>query len=339
MSVDRRYSLDFATAWGEPVGEALFRARPEDFQVVEQLGFEPAGSGEHIFLHLEKREQNTRWVAKLLAEHFSVKESDVGYCGMKDRHAVTSQWFSVYHPGADLSDPSEVILPEGVRLLEITRHTKKLRRGTHQGNDFVIYLRSVTGDRQQLEARLERIRKSGVPNYFGEQRFGFDGGNLVEANNMLAKINQPQQHRGRGKKRQQRGGIYLSAARAYLFNLILSARVHDGSWNFAMDGEAEPTGPLWGRGRSPAVESVRTFEQQRLAGWEDWLTALEHTGLQQARRPLCLMPQNFRWAWSEQESGKASGRDLRLSFSLPVGAYATSVLREISGLNILRPAA
>ncbi len=340
MSSGRSFFLDFASAWGEPIGESLFRAQPEDFQVVEQLGFTPHGDGEHIWLYLEKRGQNTRWVAKLLAEYFGVKESDVGYSGLKDRRAVTSQWFSIYQPGASRPESVEISLPEeGIRILDITRHSKKLRRGTHHGNDFVIWLRSVTGDRQQLEARLQRIRQSGVPNYFGEQRFGFEAGNLLEADAMLAKINQPQKSRGPGKKRQQRGGIYLSAARAYLFNRILSARVQDGSWNASMDGEGEPTGPMWGRGRSPAAPLVREFEQQQLADWVNWLIALEHSGLQQERRPLCLKPEAFHWAWSGQESDKETGQDLRLSFSLPAGAYATSVLRELSGLNSVRSAA
>ncbi len=305
----------------------MFRAELEDFQVREQLGFEPSGDGEHLYLHIEKRNQNTRWVAKLLAEVLGVEEISVGYCGLKDRRAVTSQWFSVH----TANTPNQIDLGEGIEVLAISRHHKKLRRGVHEANEFVILLRQLT-DKQEAEQRLHKIADQGVPHYFGLQRFGFDGGNLLEADKLLASRSAVSGNRrgrgrgrGRGRKGQKRGGIYLSAARSYLFNLVLAERVVDGSWSKTLAEEEMPGGPLWGRGRSPAVTAVRELEDRVLSGWRDWRNGLEFSGLQQQRRSLVLRPDNFCWRWL--------GDDLELSFSLPPGAYATSVLREIAILD------
>ncbi len=328
MNTSRTFPLDFATAWGDPLGVAHFRYEPEDFKVVEQLGFEPSGEGEHLCLLVKKRDQNTRWVAKVLAEKYAIAEQAIGYCGMKDRRAVTTQWFSIHQAQ---TQPDQV-MPEGIEILRSRLHHKKLRRGMHEANDFIIRLREMTGDRRQLEQRLDQIRRTGVPNYFGEQRFGIEAGNLLEADKILARINNSANDRARGgKRRHQRGGIYLSAARAYLYNLVLSARVRDGSWNHSLPGEDIPSGPMWGRGRSPAAPVVRDFEDRILDDWRDWLLALEYSGLQQERRPLCLLPAGFKWQWLDE--------DLELAFSLPPGCFATSVLREVSGLISAPPAA
>ncbi len=328
----RQFTLDFPLALGEPAGSALFRQHPEDFQVTERLGFELSGEGEHLCLYVEKRGQNTRWVAGMLAAHFGVDEMAVSYCGMKDRHAVTRQWFSVHLPGTQ-EDPaaSEAELP-GCRILTMTRHHKKLRRGMHADNHFVIRLRQIEGEVRAIEQRLVDIAAQGVPNYFGEQRFGREGGNLLEADRQLqSRAAESQQRRRKSRQPASRGGMYLSAARAYLFNLVLAERVRQGNWNLSMEGEAGPSGPMWGRGRSQAPEQVRELESLVLQPWQDWCHGMEFSGLSQERRPLLLMPGDFSWTWLNEAGMDQT--DLELSFSLPTGCFATALLREVAKLQ------
>lgn len=359
--ISRQFSLDFPFAFGLPEVSALFRVEYEDFKVDEILGFQFSGEGEHLCLHIEKRGENTRWVAKLLAEHFDVDEMAIGYCGLKDRRAVTRQWFSVHLPNTPDASVPNMKTPE-FQVLESCRHHKKLRRGMHRANSFVIRLRQVQGERDELEARLRRVAEQGVPNYFGEQRFGIDGGNLTKADHLLraqyGADRKPDQgkkgsgkKRGRGKRGSPRGGIYLSAARSYLFNLVLAERVRQSEWACFVEEEASTaaiagTGPMWGRGRSNATESVREFEQSVLSDWQDWTNALEFSGLQQERRSLVLNPEGLSWHWlinkeisseespcKEQYSKEGSTQDLELTFTLPTGTFATSILRELCRLE------
>ena len=160
----RQFSLEFPYAIAPPSVSALFRSVPEDFQVTEQLGFDLSGEGEHLCLYVEKRGQNTRWVAGLLAKHFGVDDMAVSHCGMKDRHAVTRQWFSVHLPGKLPEMPERPPMLEGCQVLAQQRHHKKLRRGQHAGNQFVIRLRQIEGDVSVLEHSLQQV-VNGVPNY------------------------------------------------------------------------------------------------------------------------------------------------------------------------------
>jgi tRNA pseudouridine13 synthase len=319
--VKNTFSLAFPRALGEPAWSAGFRREFEDFRVDEELGFEPSGEGEHFLVRIRKTNQNTRWLAGWLAQACGVDESAVGYCGLKDRRAITSQWFSIQLPGT--AAPSLPASP-GIEVLARTRHHRKLRPGMHRGNGFVIRLRDLECDRDALAARLEMVAGEGVPNYFGEQRFGIGGGNLVEAAAIVAR----RSPRFRGR----RGGLYLSAARSWLFNQVLAARVSDGTWNRPLAGEesGHPRGPLWGRGRNPAPGAVAELEAAVLSSWQSWCEALEHSGLSQERRDLILVPGDFRWQWQ--------GRDLELAFSLPPGTYATAVLRELARLKAPEPA-
>lgn len=299
--------LAFATAHGLPPGRARVRVQPEDFVVEEILALPATDAGSHLCLQIRKRDQNTRWVAQLLAAAVGVDESAIGYCGLKDRRALTTQWFSVPVAGGDLPG---LVLP-ACEILERRRQARKLRRGMHSGNRFRLRLRDVEGSRADFECRLRAIA-TGVPNYFGEQRFGIAGGNLREFARGVAQ----RRHRWHG-----RDGLYLSAARAYLFNLVVAERVHGQCWRHPLAGETEPTGPLWGRGRNPAPPALAALEERVLAPWAAWREGLEHGGLRQERRPLLLSPVDLRWQWA--------GADLSLEFELPVGAYATAVLREL----------
>lgn len=314
------FNPDFPCAYGEPLASAVFRQLPEDFQVEEVLGYEPMGEGEHVYLHVIKRGENTAWIAKQIASLAGVQEMDVGYAGRKDRHAVTSQWFSVYLPPSKPEPDWQQLVNENLKLLAVGRHNHKLRRGEHQANRFVIRLREVTGaDREVLQQRLQTIRENGVPNYFGEQRFGREYNNLNQAESLLI-------DRKPIKSRSEKG-IILSAARSWVFNLVLAERVRQNNWRDMIDGEPQesPSGPLWGRGRAITRGELATLEQQVLEPWAEWCNALEHQGLQQERRALVLQPEVMQWQWLEN--------DLEISFSLSAGEFATAVLKEITILT------
>lgn len=327
-----KHSLDFpfAHAIASERPEAGFRVEFEDFCVDEELGFELAGTGEHVYLHIHKRGDNTAWVAKQIAHLAGVASMDVGYCGLKDRRAVTSQWFSVYLPKG--TEPDWLALnSDSVRVAQITRHTQKLRRGQHAYNKFVIRLRDLTSP--LTDDYIEKVLTQGVPNYFGEQRFGHGGENLNLADQLLG---------GERKIRnRQRRGLVLSASRSYLFNLVLAERVRSGTWSSMIDGDTStgsvsgsgakniPDGPLWGRGRSPATGESLQLEERILSPWAMWRDAMEHMGLTQERRTLCLQPLNASWV--------REGADIVLSFSLLPGRYATALLRELAILKSPKP--
>lgn len=312
------FILDLPRAYGELTATAIFRDQPEDFQVDENLGFAPSGSGEHVFLHIRKRGENTAWVAEKIAALAKVSVNDIGYCGRKDRHAVTTQWFSVYLPKA--TEPNwQDLNSETINLLAVSRHQQKLRRGDHQENHFAICLRELkTNDKKLLQQKIEKILTS-VPNYFGEQRFGRDGNNLCEAQAILVD--------GKRYRDKQKRGLMLSAARSYLFNQVLAARVRAGNWTESIDGEIEasPSGPLWGRGRPLVTSELARFEQEVLDKWRDWCNGLEHAGLSQERRALQLIPRNTSYEWH--------GSNLLLKFSLDAGEFATAVLHEVAHLE------
>jgi tRNA pseudouridine13 synthase len=318
--VPEDFALDFPRAYGELLGEAGFRTVNADFKVVEALGFTPAGEGEHVYLEIEKDGDNTAWVARQIAALAGVETRDIGYCGLKDRHAITRQWFSVYLPKGP--DPDwQALQTDTVRLLTHTRHKQKLRRGQHVCNRFSIVLRQVTASKPQLEQRLTKLAKHGVPNYFGPQRFGIAGGNLALAQRILV-----EQAKIKNRPKRQ---MAISAARSYLFNQVLAERIRQNCWRDLLAGElplevagqALPSGPLWGRGRPLNTGAAQALEAQVLAQWQHWCEPLEFTGLKQDRRALVSPLQALTWHWQE--------RDLRLEFALGVGCYATSVIAEL----------
>lgn len=309
------FALDFAHAYPELSASALFRVLPEDFFVDEDLGFEPTGSGEHALLQIEKTGLNTLQVVESLASHAGVRLMDVGYCGLKDRHAVTRQFFSVYL-GNRAMDFGSFQLP-GVRVLSVDRHAQKLRPGSHRANGFHIRLREVQGDKVALAERAQNISDSGVPNYFGEQRFGRNGGNLQLAEALLGK------HARIWRERKNQFAV--SALRSYLYNLVLSERVANGSWCVAMAGETRPASPLWGRGRLHSQGDLLNLEQRLLEPYRSYCEVLEHVGLSQERRDNVLLPEDLHWS---QE-----GEVALLSMRLPPGTYATAILSELLQLT------
>lgn len=331
----------WAYAYGAPTLRGALRSTADDFVVDEDLGHAPDGRGDHILLHVRKRDTNTEWLARELAAFAGIKAAEVGFAGLKDRHAVTTQWFSLHLPGTE-PDWSRFECA-GVQILDRQRHRRKLQRGDLRGNRFHLVVRQLEGDLAGLDARLQRVREQGVPNYFGAQRFGIDGGNLAAAEALLAgRRQEPDRHKR---------GLYISAARSLLFNTVLSARVAAGNWQTPLAGEVvqvgdtqslitcdDPTpaivervatgelhltGPLWGRGQPLSSGVVRDLEQAALAGHAAWCRGLEQVGLQQERRTLCLRGRDLAWSLDTPAA------TLSLSFHLPAGAYATTVLREV----------
>jgi tRNA pseudouridine13 synthase len=332
-------------AHGAPVLAARIRSNVEDFFVEELPGFEPSGAGEHLLLSVEKRGMNTAFASKRIAAWAGVDESAIGYAGLKDRHAVARQRFSVWLPKKVAPDFAALQSDE-LRVLEHAWHARKLPRGALAGNRFVLLLREVEGGRAAIETRLQTIASEGVPNYFGEQRFGRGGGNVQQAVAMFA---------GRRVKREERT-MLLSAARSELFNRVLAARVEAGNWNAALEGEVwmldgsrsvfgpeafsetlaarlaafdiHPTGPLWGEGELRSADAARDAELAAMQG--DTATrlraGLERAGLAQERRALRLRPQDMAWFWLDHGS-------LQLRFSLPPGCYATTVMRELGEIT------
>ncbi|MES2817833.1 MAG: tRNA pseudouridine(13) synthase TruD [Pseudomonadota bacterium] len=330
-------------AHGEPVARAVLKATAEDFQVDEVLGIPLSGAGEHLWLWVEKRGLNTEEAARLLARAAGVQLRTVSYAGLKDRQALTRQWFSIQLPGK--ADPDlSAAEGESLRILKSLRHSRKLQRGAHAANGFTLRLTQLSGEPAELEARLQRIAAQGVPNYFGLQRFGHDGGNLGQARHYAVGQVLPPQRNIRSR--------VLSAARSYLFNQVLAARVADGSWqqarvgdllaftdsrSFFPAGEAEcsdprlalldvhPTGPLWGEGASPAAGATRQLEQgvaDREPVLRDWLVA---AGMAHERRILRLPIDGLTWHYPAPDI-------LQLHFVLPAGCFATVVVRELIDL-------
>lgn len=332
---------NMAYAFGQPVLSGVIRTKPDDFMVDERFAFDFTGEGEHALIHIEKTDTNTDWLARQIAEIAGLKKADVSYAGLKDRHAVTTQWFSVWLPGKPAPDWT-LLNSDNVKVLDSCRHNRKLRRGSLRGNQFSLVVRQVEGDTSELEQKLNAIQTYGVPNYFGEQRFGIDGRNLEKAEVMFG---------GKREKDRFKRSIYLSAARSAMFNDVLSQRVAMNKWVDAIPGDVmllnnshsyflandidneinqrlaehdiHPSGPLWGRGELLSKATVAELENQLTNKFKVFDIGLKNARLDQERRSLRLPVNNLRWQYS------AKDKILELSFFLPAGGYATAVLREI----------
>lgn len=323
--------------YGKPAGNALIRSTPQDFIVDEQLNFEPSGAGEHILLQIEKTGQNTQFVAKQLAVLAGVRARDISYAGLKDRHAVTRQWFCLKWPiKQDL--PWQQWQLEGCTILQVQRHYRKLRLGALRCNRFSILLRQLS-EPQELLQRLELI-KQGVPNYYGEQRFGSGGSNLHQADRLFA---------GERITDRKLRGLALSASRSFLFNRVVSARIEqqcfgqiipgdvlqlDGSGSVFAVEQSDPqlaerlqqhdvhlTAPLAGSGKQLVSSDAAAFEQRVLEPWQRWVDGLIDYRVQTERRAIRVVPQQL--TVHQEPEGT------RLQFALPVGCFATSILREL----------
>ena len=344
----------WARAHGKPLIRGVFRAQPDDFYVEEQLPFELSQEGEHWYIFVEKTSQNTDWVSQQIALVLGISPRLVSYAGLKDRHAKTRQWFSVHLPGAKSIEVEKISDIEGVSVLQVAQHTKKLRRGCIQCNKFQLKLKQCQAAAydqgahflELVNERLEAIKRNGVPNYFGEQRFGHEGKNISHAQTLFSEFGT-----NAFKVNKKKKGLYISAARSYLFNLILQERVQRKNWNSLMPGdllmffdgntlfpatsedrtileqrietgELSPTAPLWGvSGKLTASEKTLVLENSILQAHSDLCQGLEAFDLSMERRRLVLKPLLFEWEWDRDT--------LILNMNLPTGSYATSVIREM----------
>jgi tRNA pseudouridine13 synthase len=315
-----------------PFGTADMRCIAEDFFVAEHSGLVPAGAGEHLFLRIRKIGQNTRWVAKRLAEMAAVPERAVSFAGMKDRHAVTEQWFGLHLPGR-VEPVFNIPAGEGIEILQAVWHNRKLRPGQLSYNQFRLRLRNcVMSDPVSFESCLHALRTAGVPNYFGAQRFGFEQANLFIIRDIRSLPGIPREQRS----------FALSALRGALFNGYLAARVAAGSWADGLAGDVEisdrprgvaeadqsifalqrlPAGLLWGNKYQPAQEAAGNCEQEFYGQFPAVMSLLEDAGCRAARRVLRARIGNL--------SCQQEGDQVELNFALGPGSYATMVLREL----------
>jgi len=328
----------------QSIGSARFKSLLEDFQVEEILGFEPTGDGEHCLLWVEKTDRNTNDVATEMAKKLGIRKRLVDHCGLKDRNAITRQWFSLHLPGV-ASPTAEALSGDGVRVLKITRNLRKLRRGCHHSNRFAIRLRDCTFTKDAAAIRWREITDRGVPNYFGPQRFGRDGGNIELARRLMA---------GEVEVRDRAlRGILISAARSFVFNDCIAKRIQQRTWDVPLDGEVfgfadnrslvipdnlrgdefervingtlELTAPLWGNGELLSRGQVKAFEQSVAENSAEIVAGLAQFNLKQERRVIRLKPESSELSWETDST-------LVLRFDLPTGTYATTVLREFADL-------
>jgi tRNA pseudouridine13 synthase len=323
-------------AFGHALSSGVIRSQPDDFVVEEDLGFAPAGTGQHVLLKVRKRDANTQWVARELAKVCKCRPMDVGFAGLKDRHSIAVQWFTVPKSPDSLEAWMALRTPE-FEVLEAHAHTRKLPRGALAGNGFTIRVRAVTAGDDLIAERVALIGQRGVPNYFGPQRFGRDGGNLLGISAGL-----------RGLRQGERGFV-LSAARSLVFNSVLAERVTDGSWEhleagdvanldargsvFAVDQvddtlrercqrlDIHPTGPMWGRGQPTTKGRILELETRIAAQLSPASALVEEAGMDQERRSLRLTVRDLEWS---RESDAVVIR-----FRLARGSFATTVLGEI----------
>ena len=335
-----------AYAYQKPRVSGELKAVPEDFVVTELMDVVPSGEGEHYWLDISKVKCNTDQVAKQLARFADVAYRDVGYSGLKDFFAHTRQWFSVWKPKGGEPAWNEFKM-DGVTINSVAKHSRKIKRGTHRANKFDIVVQNLLGEVASLDDRLNKIKQGGVPNYFGEQRFGRDADNMNQAYDMLVfskKI----------KNRNLRS-LLLSSARSWMFNAVISARIEQGTWAvlqanepanlnasnsvFTAQGDEHdqerlahndihPTAPMWGDGVAQSMAQcpeLADWEADILKPFNALQSGLESARVDYQRRAIRCVPQGLVWQISEN--------NLALSFELTRGQFATSVLREVVGAS------
>lgn len=302
-----------------------------------------SGNGEHVWVQVRKTGANTEWAAGRLAQAAGISARQVGYAGLKDRHAVTTQWFSLHLPGK--ADPAFTGLHPALEILDQQRHDRKLQRGTLAGNHFILTVKQCSGNTHEALTICQQISQHGLPNYYGNQRFGLQGNNLQQAHAWFNGDIRP--------RTTHQASLYLSAARSWLFNHILQQRVQEGTWNRALAGDVfmlegsqswfaddatadlpkrvqqlalHPTGALWGKGELPSGKTVQALEAAQAARLPVLCNGLEQHGLRQERRPL-------RVRVTDMQAEMLDSATLRLAFTLPAGSYATVLLEQLGSFE------
>ena len=338
----------------------MLKSRSEDFVVEEIPAYLPCGEGDHLFLWIEKSGVPADQLTRHLANALGIMPRDLGTAGMKDTHALTRQFVSVPR---QVEGRLNAIDSESIRLLNATPHRNKLKTGHLKGNRFEILLRDPRGNGESGEAVLpqaqaiaERLRQTGVPNYFGSQRFGNKNSTLKLGLKLLSEAlsrgDSPKEVRPSKGRFLHR--LALSAGQSWLFNQILAERLRDGLLHQLLLGDVmqvcasgglfdvrevdveQPrfdaretviTGPMFGPKMKPTLHEPAIREQRVLAASGLTMDAFRRFGdlTDGTRRPLLV------WVSDLQVSSTPDG--LRFQFSLPSGAYATVVLREFMKLG------
>lgn len=351
MSIDLLAPPPLLTADLPGIGGRI-KVSPEDFEVEEIAAYEPEGSGDHLFLWVEKRGMGAEYFARQVAQRLAIPVSAVGTAGMKDRHAVTRQWVSV-------PVETEALLPklesDDLHVLRVSRHGNKLKAGHLHGNRFRILVREPTaGDDLANRASqiIDRLRQHGMPNFYGSQRFGRDGETLHLGMAMLR--GEPPPVFASGKRPNVRSPflrkLVLSAAQSGLFNCYLARRLNEGllrrvlpgdvmaKWPFggmfvAADVAVEQVrfdaretvsaGPIFGRKTFAAADEAARREAEILA--ESGLAKIAFNGFGK----LVMGTRRHNLIYLDDLTAAIEPDGVRLNFSLPAGSYATVLLREL----------
>lgn len=327
---------------GTPQQTGRLKAEFADFIVREELGYPLSGEGEFVAVKVRKTNANTLFVGEQLAKFVGISAKNMSYAGLKDRHAVTEQWFCLHLAGKETPDFSTFEC-EGMEILEVTRHNRKIRTGALEGNHFELLLRDVV-ETDELKQRLNQLQEIGFPNYFTEQRFGRDGHNLTQAQRWAS-----------GEisvKDRKKRSFYLSAARSEVFNLVVSQRIADQQMQTVLLGDylqlagsnsffevkAEDlmqsqqrldendvllTAPLIGE--NSLEQNGNECEKAIVAQHKNLISLMKKERMNAARRAMLCKPQDLHWQFEPE--------GLRLTFFLNSGSYATGLVRELITLN------
>lgn len=334
--------MNLAYLFGEPSQTGKLKAEFSDFIVRENLGYDLSGEGEFVAVKIRKTDANTLFVGEKLAEFVGISAKNMGYAGLKDRHAITEQWFCLHLPGKETPDFSQFQL-DGVEVLEVTRHNRKIRTGSLDGNEFELLLRDVT-ETDELNQRLNALQAVGFPNYFTEQRFGRDGHNLTAALRWA---------KGEIKvKDRKKRGFYLSAARSEIFNLIVSDRIQKGAIDCVLENDAMQLSGSnsWFSAQAHELDELNKrlksgdilltaaligeeslsktccdLERNIIEQHQSLLNLMKQERMNSARRAMLAKPQNLHWQFEPE--------GLRLRFYLTAGSYATGLVRELVKLS------
>ncbi|WP_395345153.1 tRNA pseudouridine(13) synthase TruD [Ningiella sp. W23] len=350
---------------GKPKAAGTLKASAEDFKVEEILGFELSREGEHHFLWVEKVDTNTAFVAEQLAKFSGIPLRDIGYAGRKDKFARTAQYFSVYQ-GKHSAPHWDAFSHPNISIIHHHRHNKKLRLGALQGNRFSLKLRNLENfSIEEFHTRIKAIQENGVPNYYGQQRFGqmkTSSGEVFNGNLHLGFRLAAGEHIKNRNKR----SMAISALRSFLFNAAVSARIKSnlhqtillddalmlsGSNSYFLATKDEDfdqlrqrllqrdillTAPLTGddtvkklyaklakdkKCKPQSGNRAVDFEHQSLFEYMPILESLAKLGLKEERRSILMYPSDLEWA--------VDSNTLSISFVLPSGSFATSVVREL----------
>jgi tRNA pseudouridine13 synthase len=292
----------------------IIKQIPQDFKVSEQLNIEFTQEGDYLYLYLEKEDYTTPYLSNYLKTYFGIPNQ---FAGMKDRRAVTRQWFSMSHSATD--QLGGLVLPPGVKLIDKARHSEPIRERMIAYNTFQVRVRDLP---QSFGAHwpvlLKAIKEKGVPNYYGSQRFGLDGDNAIKGYQLI------KDRKANIKDGQWRERLFLNALQSFLFNDWVKQRIDQDRELRTLEGDVlhlgKVAGPIYGKKMTPATDSALALEKKILAQYG--LDDRDMGVMMGARRALSLEVLDLHCELEKDTQAI-------FSFKLASGGYATSVLREI----------